>query len=96
MCVLVSVEFQTLLLCMLQGCDASILLDSVEGNSAEKEATPNRSVSGYEIIDEIKAKLEEECPETVSCADILALVAQDAVSYQVCIYEPHTHTYASQ
>ena len=58
----------------------------MEGNSAEKEAIPNKSVSGYEIIDEIKAKLEEECPETVSCADIVALATRDAVSYQVCIY----------
>lgn len=69
----------------LQGCDASLLLDSVEGNSTEKKAIPNGSVSGYEIIDEIKAKLEEECPNTVSCADIVALAARDAVSYQVCI-----------
>ncbi|KAH7513269.1 hypothetical protein FEM48_Zijuj12G0179500 [Ziziphus jujuba var. spinosa] len=68
--------------CFVRGCDASLLLDSVEGNSTEKKAIPNGSVSGYEIIDEIKAKLEEECPNTVSCADIVALAARDAVSYQ--------------
>uniref|UniRef100_A0A2N9EU57 Peroxidase n=1 Tax=Fagus sylvatica TaxID=28930 RepID=A0A2N9EU57_FAGSY len=68
--------------CFVRGCDASILLDSAGGNTAEKEAIPNLSLSGYEIIDEIKAELEEECPGTVSCADIVALTARDAVSFQ--------------
>lgn len=65
-----------------QGCDASVLLDSVGNNTAEKDAPPNRSLSGYEVIDEIKSTLEEKCPNTVSCADIVALSARDAVSFQ--------------
>ncbi|KAF7837170.1 peroxidase 24 [Senna tora] len=68
--------------CFVRGCDASILLDSNGGNATEKEARPNRSVTGYEIIDEVKAKLEQKCPGIVSCADIVALAARDAVSYQ--------------
>ncbi|KAL1803838.1 hypothetical protein ACET3Z_032485 [Daucus carota] len=70
--------------CFVRGCDASILLDSTDDQNKdnEKAAGPNRSLSGYEFIDEIKAKLEEECPGVVSCADILALAARDAVSYQ--------------
>lgn len=69
----------------LQGCDASVLLDSTESVTAEKDGLPNRSLSGYDVIDDIKAKLEEECPGIVSCADILTLAARDAVSYQVII-----------
>lgn len=63
--------------CFVQGCDASVLLDDSDSIVSEKNAGPNRnSLRRFEVIDEIKAKLEEACPETVSCADILALAAR--------------------
>ncbi|KAM0935642.1 putative peroxidase [Dioscorea sansibarensis] len=66
--------------CFVLGCDASVLLDDTLDIVSEKQATPNKnSLRGFEVIDQIKAALEEACPLTVSCADILALAARDAV-----------------
>ncbi|CAN8264446.1 unnamed protein product [Cochlearia groenlandica] len=62
--------------CFVHGCDGSVLL---AGNTSERTAVPNLSLRGFEAIEEAKARLEFACPNTVSCADILALAARDAV-----------------
>lgn len=61
-----------------QGCDASIMLKSRNG-TGERNAMPSYSLRGYDEIEHIKAKLEKECPLTVSCADIIVMAARDAV-----------------
>ncbi|KAK1666716.1 hypothetical protein QYE76_054875 [Lolium multiflorum] len=65
--------------CFVHGCDASVLLDRINGGRSERDAAPNRSLRGFGAIDKIKARLEKKCPETVSCADILALAARDSL-----------------
>ncbi|VAI14431.1 hypothetical protein VPH35_081989 [Triticum aestivum] len=69
--------------CFVRGCDASVLIDSMAGNTAEKDAGPNGSLGGLDVIDTAKAVLEAVCPGVVSCADIVALAARDAISFQL-------------
>ncbi|KAJ7298307.1 hypothetical protein O6H91_07G070700 [Diphasiastrum complanatum] len=64
--------------CFVQGCDGSVLINDTAG---EQIAIPNLTLrrSAFNVIELIKARLESSCPGTVSCADILALAARDAV-----------------
>ncbi|EPS72373.1 hypothetical protein M569_02383 [Genlisea aurea] len=66
--------------CFVRGCEGSVLLNSTASNEAEKDAEPNLTLAGFPEIDLVKARVEEQCPGVVSCADILALVARDSVA----------------
>lgn len=64
---------------LIQGCDASLLVNSTSNNQAEKDALPNLTIRGFSFIDRVKSLVEAECPGIVSCADIIALVARDSI-----------------
>ncbi|XP_073318146.1 peroxidase 16-like [Primulina huaijiensis] len=69
--------------CFVRGCDASILLASPKGK-AEKDHPDNLSLAGDGFDTVIKAKSAVDsiahCRNKVSCADILALAARDAIN----------------
>uniref|UniRef100_A0A0D3F2W7 Peroxidase n=1 Tax=Oryza barthii TaxID=65489 RepID=A0A0D3F2W7_9ORYZ len=68
--------------CFVNGCDGSVLLDDAPpGFTGEKGAGANAgSARGFEVVDAAKARVEAACRATVSCADVLALAARDAVA----------------
>lgn len=72
---------------LMQGCDASLLLT---GTASEQKYGPNQTLKkeALQLVNEIKSELEQACPNTVSCADILSLAAADSLR-QVCTLGMH-------
>ncbi|XP_042408206.1 peroxidase 15-like [Zingiber officinale] len=67
--------------CFANGCDGSILLDNSSTIVTEKDAAPNNnSVRGFDVIDNIKVAIENNCSGIVSCSDILAIAAEASVN----------------
>ncbi|KAL8134472.1 peroxidase 12-like [Apium graveolens] len=67
--------------CFVQGCDASVLLDGSASGPSEKNAPPNLTLraKAFQIIEELRRLVQNQCGRVVSCADITALAARDAV-----------------
>lgn len=65
--------------CLVRGCDASVMLTAWNKTATERGAVPSYGLRGFAEIEQIKAKVEEACPLTVSCADIIVMAARDAV-----------------
>ncbi|KAH7446292.1 hypothetical protein KP509_01G050400 [Ceratopteris richardii] len=65
--------------CFVDGCDGSVLIKSTPGNTAERDSPPNQTIRELGLIDVIKNQLEAACPGVVSCADIVALAAKEAI-----------------
>jgi peroxidase len=73
---------QLISIAMIQGCDASILLDSDHStHKSEMVSSKNFAIRKREMIGYIKSILEYECPGKVSCADIIVLAAKESVSF---------------
>jgi len=55
------------------------LLNNTDTIVSEQDALPNiNSLRGLDVVNQIKTAVENECPNTVSCADILTIAAQVA------------------
>ncbi|KAI4352755.1 hypothetical protein L6164_006976 [Bauhinia variegata] len=67
--------------CFVQGCDGSVLLDGSASGPSEKDAPPNLSLraEAFQVINDLRALVHKRCGRVVSCADITALAARDAV-----------------
>ncbi|CAN6585294.1 unnamed protein product [Malus baccata var. baccata] len=68
--------------CMVEGCDASILISSNYVNTAERDADINQSLSAdaFDLVARAKTAIELSCPGIVSCSDILTLATRNLVT----------------
>ncbi|KAK1263689.1 Peroxidase 12 [Acorus gramineus] len=68
--------------CFVQGCDGSVLLDGSASTPSEKASPPNLTLrpAAFAMINTLRNLIQKACGRVVSCADITALAARDAVA----------------
>ncbi|KAJ0040094.1 hypothetical protein Pint_27924 [Pistacia integerrima] len=70
--------------CFVEGCDASVIVQSTGSNKAEKDHPDNLSLAGdgFDTVIRAKQAIDEvsSCKNKVSCADILAMATRDVVA----------------
>ncbi|KAL3681124.1 hypothetical protein R1sor_024080 [Riccia sorocarpa] len=68
--------------CQVQGCDGSVLLATDSSRNIRSELMAGKSIGirRLDFIDRIKSAVEAECPNTVSCSDIVVMAARDSVA----------------
>ncbi|XP_039126435.1 peroxidase 12-like [Dioscorea cayenensis subsp. rotundata] len=68
--------------CFVQGCDASVLLDGSASGPSEQEAPPNLTLqqAAFKAINDLRALIDAQCGQVVSCADVVAIAARDSVA----------------
>ncbi|XP_027357463.1 peroxidase 12-like [Abrus precatorius] len=66
--------------CFVTGCDGSLLLDAKKGEG-ERDQGANIGIrtEALQTIDDLRDLVHKQCGRIVSCADITALAARDAV-----------------
>ncbi|XP_021804422.1 peroxidase 12-like [Prunus avium] len=67
--------------CFVQGCDGSVLLEGSASGPSEQDAPPNLTLraKAFQIINDLRELIHNKCGRVVSCSDITALAARDAV-----------------
>ncbi|KAL5700439.1 peroxidase [Ranunculus cassubicifolius] len=67
--------------CFVQGCDGSVLLAGSASGPTEQQAPPNLALQtrAFVIINELRNRIHRACGAIVSCSDITAICARDAV-----------------
>ncbi|CAI0386480.1 unnamed protein product [Linum tenue] len=68
--------------CMVEGCDASTLVAASPLHRTERDPSLNLDLPGdaFDTVVRAKTALELECPDIVSCADILAVATRNLVA----------------
>ncbi|KAM7528917.1 hypothetical protein LguiB_032327 [Lonicera macranthoides] len=63
-----------------EGCDRPVLLEDTKEFKGEQTASlNNNSLRGFDVINRIKTMVKSSCEGIVSCTDVLAVAARDAI-----------------